>query len=101
MTCSAVGFADVTTREPPPAIQQWRAPRHCGAARETGNPLAVQGVLPCFNRRFAMADDKSRTGGPDRRRVAAKQPYEVGYFASKHHISRAEAREIIQKAGPN
>ena len=48
-----------------------------------------------------MADDKSRIGGPDRRRVAGRQAYEVGYFASKHRISRAEAREIIQKAGSN
>ena len=48
-----------------------------------------------------MADDKARIGGPDRRRVAGKQAYEVGYFASKHRISRAEAREIIQRAGPS
>jgi hypothetical protein len=46
-----------------------------------------------------MADDKSKTGAQDRARISATQQYEVKYFASKHRISAAEAREIIQKAG--
>ena len=46
-------------------------------------------------------DDKSKIGVADRSRIGRSQAYEVGYFAQKHHISRAEAREIIQKAGPS
>ncbi|SFZ80799.1 Protein of unknown function [Devosia enhydra] len=46
-----------------------------------------------------MADDKSKIGGQDRQRVAANQQYEVKYFAQKHRISAADAREVIQQAG--
>lgn len=46
-----------------------------------------------------MADDKSKRGGGDRNRVAAGQGYEVNYFARKHGISSAKAREIIKRVG--
>lgn len=35
----------------------------------------------------------------DPKLVASKQQYEVAYFARKHRISAAEAREILQRAG--
>lgn len=35
----------------------------------------------------------------DRKLVASKQQYEVGYFARKHRISAADARAILQQAG--
>lgn len=44
-------------------------------------------------------DNKRKRGGPDRARVAAGEPYEVRYFARKHGISSAVAREIITEAG--
>jgi Protein of unknown function (DUF3606) len=43
-----------------------------------------------------MADDKTMRG-TDRRRIAAKEPYEIGYFAKKHGISIDDARKIINK----
>ena len=46
-----------------------------------------------------MADDKSKRGRPDRRRVAKEQPYEVSYFARKHGISAEQARKIISRCG--
>jgi hypothetical protein len=46
-----------------------------------------------------MADDKSKTGGADRREIAKGQQYEVSYFARKHRISAADARTILQQAG--
>jgi hypothetical protein len=46
-----------------------------------------------------MADDKTKKGGADRKRVAADQQYEAAYFARKHKISAADARSIIQQAG--
>ncbi|MDF0489642.1 DUF3606 domain-containing protein [Sphingomonas sp. H39-1-10] len=77
-----------------------------GAALGVGAVAAIGGVV--FARRRAATkssarsgDDKSKRGAADRRRVAANQPYEVSYFARKHKISTAEARDIIRKAGPD
>lgn len=41
----------------------------------------------------------TRGRAQDRRMVAAGQGYEVNYFATKHGITRAEAREIIARVG--
>ena len=46
-----------------------------------------------------MADDKSKQGQKDRSRVAGDEPYEVEYFASKHGLSQAQARDLIAKVG--
>jgi hypothetical protein len=46
-----------------------------------------------------MADNKSKRGGRDRKRVAGGQGYEVSYFATKHGISRDEARKLIDRIG--
>ncbi|RCS25605.1 DUF3606 domain-containing protein [Phyllobacterium salinisoli] len=43
-----------------------------------------------------MADDKNKTK-QDRLRIAANQPYEVGYFRKKHGLSQDAARKIIQE----
>ena len=48
-----------------------------------------------------MPDDKSRRGEPDRRRVAAKEQYQVVYYAKKHGLSLAEAHRITEEAGPS
>lgn len=48
-----------------------------------------------------MADDKTKRGATDRRRVAADEPYEVGYFARKHGITREKAEAIIKRTGGN
>lgn len=46
-----------------------------------------------------MADDKSKRGGRDRGQLAGGQPYEVGYFARKHGISREQAQQLIHRIG--
>ena len=46
-----------------------------------------------------MADDKTKTGKPDRSRVAGGEGYEVGYFARKHGITTEQARELIDRIG--
>lgn len=46
-----------------------------------------------------MADNKSKPGGTDRRRVAAGEGYEVNYFARKHGISKDQAQQLISKIG--
>lgn len=42
-----------------------------------------------------MPDSKRKHGKPDRRKVAATEPYE----AKKHDISREQARELMRKVG--
>jgi hypothetical protein len=46
-----------------------------------------------------MADDKTKRGAQDRRRVSLSEQYEVRYFARKHKLAMADARAIIQQAG--
>jgi hypothetical protein len=46
-----------------------------------------------------MADNKAKRGGSDRRRVSAGEGYEVSYFARKHGITSAQARDLIQRIG--
>jgi hypothetical protein len=49
-----------------------------------------------------MADDKTKTGSADRRRVAIDQPYEVEDFHQKHkHLSHEDAKRIIRETGGN
>lgn len=48
-----------------------------------------------------MADDKTRRGAADRRKVAADEGYEVGYFARKHGITREQAGDLIKRIGPD
>ena len=47
-----------------------------------------------------MPDDRSKQGGPDRKRIALHQPYEVTFFAAKHCISTRTARELVDRFGP-
>jgi len=42
-----------------------------------------------------MADDTTRQSAADRSQVAAGEGYEVAYFAKKHRMTRAAARELI------
>jgi len=46
-----------------------------------------------------MTDDKTKTGGGDRDRVAAGEGYEVTYFAEKHGLSTDQAAELIERVG--
>jgi hypothetical protein len=46
-----------------------------------------------------MADDKSKGGGPDRRRVAGGQDYEVEHFAQKRGITQEQARRLVEQHG--
>jgi hypothetical protein len=49
-----------------------------------------------------MPKTKTKRGrAADRRRIAGGQAYEVSYFARKHGLSAAEARDIIKPARGN
>ena len=43
-----------------------------------------------------MADDKTKRGESDRRRVSGDDAYEVTFFAKKHAISVEDAERIIE-----
>ncbi len=47
-----------------------------------------------------MADDKTKRGASDRKKVAVEEPYEVAYFAKKHGLSKDDAERIIKRHGP-
>lgn len=74
----------------------------------SAEPLAVDAELvtagcPFYDCRTiterAVAEDKRKRGGPDRRKVEAGQAYEASYFASKHGIGLQQARRILARAG--
>lgn len=46
-----------------------------------------------------MADDTTQQGAADRSQVAADEGYEVAYFAKKHGMTQAAARELIAEIG--
>lgn len=48
-----------------------------------------------------MADSKKNRGARDRATVAGNEGYEVNYFATKHGITREDARKLIARVGNN
>ena len=52
-----------------------------------------------YRGKFKVADDKAKQGQQDRSRVAGDELYEVEYFASKHGLSQAQARDLIKRVG--
>jgi len=47
-----------------------------------------------------MADNKKKVGKPDRIRVAASEPYEIGHLARKHELPRPLVRNVVNQVGP-
>lgn len=48
-----------------------------------------------------MPDDKTKTGGADRKRVAGGQKHEVDYVAKKTGKPAAAVKKAVKKAGPS
>jgi hypothetical protein len=46
-----------------------------------------------------MPESKRKSGALSRRTTTDTEPYEINYFASKHDISREQARELIRRIG--
>lgn len=46
-----------------------------------------------------MADDKTKRGAADRKRVASGQQYEVDYLAKKHGVTKQAVLDAVKKAG--
>lgn len=47
-----------------------------------------------------MADDKTKTGKPDRDRINTSEDYEVRDWAKKFRVSEDRLRRAVQKVGP-
>lgn len=47
-----------------------------------------------------MADDKSKTGKPDRDRVAGGESYEVDHLAKKFELPVPLVKKVIEQEGP-
>jgi hypothetical protein len=47
-----------------------------------------------------MADDKSKTGKPDRDRINISEHYEVSDWARRFSVSEERLRAAVKKAGP-
>lgn len=48
-----------------------------------------------------MVDNGTRFTRTDREPVSRERQYEIRYFAERHTISPAQARQILQEAGSN
>jgi Protein of unknown function (DUF3606) len=46
-----------------------------------------------------MADDKTKRGAADRKKVSKSEGYEVSYFAKKHGITNEQTIKLIEKHG--
>ncbi|MBQ4853596.1 DUF3606 domain-containing protein [Rhodanobacter sp. B2A1Ga4] len=46
-----------------------------------------------------MSDDKSKTGGPDRKRVNVNEDYELRDWAKKWGVSEQRVRDAVAKVG--
>ena len=47
-----------------------------------------------------MTDDKTKTGGADRRRISLDEDYEVRDWAKKFGVTEDELRAAVAKVGP-
>lgn len=46
-----------------------------------------------------MTDDKSKSGGADRRRISLTEDYEVRDWAAKFNVSEERLRQAVDKVG--
>ena len=46
-----------------------------------------------------MADDKTKTGTPDRNRIAMGEEHEVAYWTKKFRVSRDTLADAVASAG--
>jgi hypothetical protein len=46
-----------------------------------------------------MRDDKTKTGGQDRKRISLGEPYEVRDWAKKFGVSKEELTAAVKKVG--
>ena len=47
-----------------------------------------------------MSDDKTKTGGPDRKRISLSEDYEVRDWSKKFGVTEEQLRAAVKKVGP-
>jgi hypothetical protein len=47
-----------------------------------------------------MADDKTKTGKPDRDRINVDEPYELNYWSKKFDVTPERLRQAVKTSGP-
>lgn len=47
-----------------------------------------------------MSDDKTKTGGPDRKRISVSDDHEVRDWSQKFSVSPERLRQAVDKVGP-
>jgi hypothetical protein len=65
--------------------------------------MGLESLLMHFRRKpegEVMADDRSKTGQPDRIRINIEEDYERRDWAQKFGVSEQRLREAVQKVGP-
>ena len=65
--------------------------------------MGLESLLMHFRRKpedKVMADDRSKTGQPDRIRINVEEDYERRDWAKKFGVSEQRLREAVRKVGP-
>lgn len=60
--------------------------------------LAMRGIYILGD--LGMSDDKTNTGGQDRKRISLSEAYEVRDWAEKFAVSEDRLRAAVAKVGP-
>ena len=47
-----------------------------------------------------MADDKTKTGKPDRDRINVKEDYELNHWAKKFGVTPERLKQAVKTSGP-
>jgi hypothetical protein len=48
---------------------------------------------------FAMPDDKTKKGAPDRSRINLSEPYEVRYWTEKFRVTEGALEQAVKAVG--
>jgi len=70
------------------------------AIHVAGRDTLVQELAIANKERSTMADDKTKTGRPDRDRINTSESYEVRDWAKRFGVSEGELLAAVRKAGP-
>ena len=78
-------------------------PRRTGLELDDMLEMGLESLLMHFRRKAeheVMADDRSKTGQPDRIRINIEEDYERRDWAKKFGVSEQRLREAVLKVGP-
>jgi hypothetical protein len=62
--------------------------------------VAIDHVPKPIDKEPEMADDKTKSGKPDRTRINVNEEYELRAWAERFAVSPGRLKEIVAKVGP-